>query len=53
MTGSTCLRKKFQKNLKNLSSHQVERELAQIICWSGISGLAGMIKRQLIHFDEL
>ena len=53
MTSSTCLRKEFQKNLENLSSHQVERELTQIICWSEISGLAGMIKRQLIHFDEL
>ena len=53
ITGNIWLRKEFQKGLQTLSFHQEERILTQIIVHPGISGLAGVIKTKLIHFDVL
>ena len=52
-TGNICLRKEFQRGFQTLSFHQEERVLSQIIVLPGISGLAGVINRKLIHFDVL
>ena len=52
ITGNIWLRKEFQKGLQTLLSfYQEERVLTQIIVRRGISGLAGVINRKLIHFD--
>ena len=53
ITGNIWLRKEFQKGLQTLSFHQEERVLTQIIVPPGISGLAGVINRKLIHSDVL
>ena len=53
ITGNIWRKKEFQEGLQILSFHQEERVLTQIIVRPGISGLAGVIKRKLIHFDVL
>ena len=53
ITGNIWLRKEFQKGLQTLSFHQEERVLTKIIVRLGISGVAGVINRKLIHFDLL
>ena len=53
ITGNIWLKKEFQKGLQILSFHEEERVLTQIIVRPGISGLAGVINRRLIHFDVL
>ena len=53
ITDNIWLRKEFQKGLQTLSFHQEERVLTQIIVRPGISGLAGVINRKLIHFYVL
>ena len=53
ITGNIWLKKEFQKGLQILSFHEEERVLTQITVRPGISGLAGVINRRLIHFDVL
>ena len=53
ITGNIRLRKEFKKRLQTLSCHQEERVLTQNIVRPGISWLAGVINRKLIHFDVL
>ena len=53
ITEKIWLRNQFQKGLQTLSFDKEESILTQIIVFPGISGLAGEIKRKLIHLNVL
>ena len=53
ITGKIWLRNQFQKGLQTLSFDKEKSVLTQIIVFPGISGLAGVIKRKLIHLNVL
>ena len=53
VSGNVWQRKKYQKGLQTLLSHQEEQVLSQIIHRPGISGLAGVSNKTLIQFDVM
>ena len=53
VTGNACQSREFQKEQPNLSQWQGERVLYQITNRPGKSGLAGVVKEKLIHFEVM
>ena len=53
VSGLDYKRKEFQGRLPILSLSQEDQVLTQIMNRPGVNGLAGVLKRKLIHFIEL
>ena len=53
VSGKGCLQQEFQKGLPSLFQVQGDKVHYQITIRPGQSGLAGVVKEKLIHFDVL
>ena len=53
VSGSVWQRKKYQKGLQTLSSHQEDNLLSQLTHRPGIRGLGGVLNKMLIQFDVM
>ena len=53
VSGKGCLQQEFQKGLPSCFQVQGDKVHYQITIRSGQSGLAGVVKEKLIHFDVL